>query len=69
MVGCYNSPSAEHLAGVCRDLEKAIEMYDSWAGALLQAALPAVRKAVGAPCALVLQTLGALTAKAATKSA
>jgi hypothetical protein len=57
-------PSVSDAEGVARDLEKAITMYDSWVGTLLTLALPAVRKAAGGPCCLVLQSLSALVSKA-----
>jgi hypothetical protein len=60
-----DNPSEEHLAGVSRDLEKAIELYDSWVGSLLTAVLPVVRKSIGTPCANVLLVLDSLVAKAA----
>ena len=56
--------SPDDARGVGRDLIKAIEMYDSWVGALLSASLPVVRKAAGGPCCLVLQTLSSLISRA-----
>jgi hypothetical protein len=56
--------TAEHAQGVARDLQKAVEMYDSWAGTLLSVAMAPVRKATGTPCALVLQTVSGLVSKA-----
>ena len=66
LIGC--APSDDDLEGCIRDLAKAVELYDSWVGSLLQTALPFVRKAAGAPCALVLQALGAVLQKAAART-
>lgn len=51
--------SAEDAAGVVRDLTMAVDMYDSWVGTLLRVVLPVVRKTVGNPCCMVLQSLSA----------
>ena len=59
-----DKPSEAHLEGCARDLEKAIELYDSWVGTLFSVVLPAVRKVVGGPCCLVLQATAVLVNKA-----
>lgn len=64
LMGC--NPSAADIAGCVRDLIKAVDTYDSWVSALLQAVLPVVRKSIGQPCAMVLKALAGVVQKAAT---
>lgn len=58
-----HAPSASDIEGCAREFTSAIDMYDSWAGALLSIVLPAVRKSIGAPLNLVLQTTAGFVGK------
>ena len=55
--------------GCAKDLEKLVEVYDSWVGQLLTNALPIVRKAAAKECAKVLEALGVLLKKASAGEA